>query len=88
MTVEKEGVEIDWTEDDGKIFIEDLTLPEGYTDFTFTWTPVTPTPPTPAVTEKEVPFWQQETYGLSNATWLAIIVLIAIGAVIYFEKKK
>lgn len=87
LTVEKEGVEIDWTNDNGKIFIEDLTLPEGYTDFTFSWTPSV-APPAPAVTEEEVPFWQQETYGLSNATWLAIIVLIAIGAVIYFEKKK
>ena len=54
LEIEKEGSDVTWENDSGKIVIEDLSLPKGYTDFTFTWTvaPAPPAPPTqPAVTE-------------------------------------
>lgn len=60
LTIEKYGTSIDWSE--GSIVMDDLSLRQGFNQFTFTWTEEEePAPPGPSPAEaEEVPLYQQK----------------------------
>ena len=82
LEIEKEGSDVDWENDGGNIVMEDLSLSNGYTDFTFTWTvaPVPPAPPAqPTTAEVEVDY--------TPYILIAIVIIVAIAVVVYAKRK-
>ena len=84
LDVEKEGSAVDWENEDGKIVIEDLSLPKGYTDFTFTWT-VAPTPYTPPAQPTTTEAGEISEY----IPWILIVIIIvgAVAVVAYMKRQ-
>ena len=82
LEIEKEGSDVDWENDGGNIVMEDLSLSNGYTDFTFTWTvaPAPPAPPAqPTTAEVEVDY--------TPYILIAIVIIVAIAVVVYAKRK-
>ena len=82
LEIEKEGSDVDWENDGDNIVMEDLSLSNGYTDFTFTWTvaPAPPTPPAqPTTAEVEVDY--------TPYILIAIVIIVAIAVVVYAKRK-
>jgi len=82
LEIEKEGSDVDWENDGGNIVMEDLSLSNGYTDFTFTWT-VTPAPPTPPAQ----PTTAEVEVDYTPYILIAIVIIVAIAVVVYAKRK-
>ena len=82
LEIEKQGSDVDWEQ--GSIEIEDMTLTDGLTTFTFTWTPAQPV--TPIVPHEEEAWYNQNIGPIPAWSVIAIIIvatLVIIGVTVY-----